>query len=412
MNLLLLASVLVIVEAGLFLIISLQRRSIPWLITKKDEIPSLDSHALRKFIDSSFDPHLGWVRRPNSNGIENGQKGKITFHIDSTGSRSHSNDKLEPIIAAFGDSYVFCRQVEDDETWEAQLSQQENFGVLNYGVGNYGIDQGLLRYEGMALPGTVRVVIMGFVPETICRVQSYWKHYLEFGNTFAFKPRFVLDQKGQLILLENPMRNAEDFARLREKLPEIRRSDGFYKRKFQSYQFRFPHVFSLMRNPLRQSMLISAVALRGVSRAFGISKSWLDDLPFTLVMKNNIRDAHQLYHDSKSTGLLRAILLRFKEKARSRGHIPLVLIIPQLMDLMLSKNGTVSYHGFFRELAQQMSVIDVTEKFNNHEFEKLYINDQYGGHLSVDGNRLVAEDISSWLENSSVNQWYKERNQN
>src|SRR3989339_603174 len=209
MNLLALAVILVLVEVGLFLIVSLQRRSFPWLITKRDELPTFDSRALQKFMDYSFDPHLGWVRRPDSSGIENGQKGPITFHIDSVGSRANTFEKSPPVIAAFGDSYAFCRQVEDDETWEAQLSRQEGFGVLNFGVGNYGVDQALLRYEGMTLPDTVRVVVMGFVPETICRIQSYWKHYLEFGNTFAFKPRFIIDSEGRLTLLENLVRSAE-----------------------------------------------------------------------------------------------------------------------------------------------------------------------------------------------------------
>src|SRR3972149_4123053 len=172
MNLLALAVILVIVEVGLFIIVSLQRRRFPWLITTRDELPTFDFKALQKFIDYSFDPHLGWVRRPNSNGIENGQKGQITFHIDSIGSRANTFGKFPSIIAAFG-------------------------------VGNYGVDQALLRYECMTLPDTVRFVVMGFVPETICRIQSYWKHYLEFGNTFAFKPRFILDQEGRLMLLEN-----------------------------------------------------------------------------------------------------------------------------------------------------------------------------------------------------------------
>ncbi len=404
MNLLTLAVIFAIVEVGLFLLVSLQRRSFPWLITKKDELPPFDSSALQKFIDYSFDPHLGWVRRPNSSGIENGQKGTITFHIDSMGSRSNINDKSSPVIAAFGDSYVFCRQVEDDETWEAQLSQQEDFGVLNFGVGNYGVDQALLRYESMTLPSTVRIVVMGFVPETICRIQSYWKHYLEFGNTFAFKPRFILEPEGRLVLLENLVRSGEDFACLREILPEIRESDGFYEKKFRSHQFRFPYTFSLMRNPLKQSMLISTVAVRGVLRTLGISKPWLENLPFTIVMKNNLRDAYQLYSDSKSTKLLSAILLRFKEEAQRRGHIPLVVVMPQLLDLKLNKNETAPYQGYFHELAQQLPLLDLTEKFIDTGFEKLYINDQYGGHLSVDGNRLVAEEISAWLKNLNMKQ--------
>lgn len=398
MNFLVLAVILVIVEVGLFLLVSLQRRSFPWLITKRDESPSFDSRALQKFMDYSFDPHLGWVRRPDSSGIENGQKGPITFHIDSIGSRANSFEKSPSVIAAFGDSYAFCRQVEDDEAWEAQLSHQEGFGVLNFGVGNYGVDQALLRYESMALPDAVRVVVMAFVPETICRIQSYWKHYLEFGNTFAFKPRFILDSEGRLILLENLVRSVEDFADFQKKLPEIREADGFYEKKFRSHQFRFPYIFSFMRNPLKQSMLISAVAVRGVWRTLGISSHRMENLPFTLVMKNNLRDAYQLYSDSKSTKLLSAILLRFKEEAQRREHIPLVVVIPQLLDLKLNKNKTAPYQGYFSDLARQLSVLDLTEKFIDTGSEKLYINDQYGGHLSVDGNRLVAEEISTWLK--------------
>jgi len=396
-DLVVLTVIVVMFEVGLILIVNLQRRNFPWLITKKDEVPNLDSQALQKFIDYSFDPHLGWVRRPNSSGIESGQKGSITFHIDSDGSRSNTFKKKPQVIAAFGDSYAFCRQVKDDETWEAQLSQLEGFGVLNFGVGNYGVDQSLLRYEAMTLPETVRVVVMCFVPETICRIQSYWKHYLEFGNTFAFKPRFVLDSAGELTLLENLIQGAEDFSVFQENLPVIREADGFYVKKFRSHQFRFPYTFSLMRNPLKQSAIICAIALRGFLRALGVSSERVEHLPFKVVMKNNLRDTYRLYRDSKATKLLSAILLRFKDETQHRGHVPLVVVVPQLLDLKLNKNKIVPYQDYFNELSQQLPVLDLTEKFMNTGFEKLYINDQYGGHLSVAGNNLVAEEISNWL---------------
>lgn len=393
--------IFLIFEVGLVLIVSIQRPSFPWLITKRDELPTFDSLALQKFIDYSFDPNLGWVRRPGSTGKENGKNGPITFHIGSNGSRVNSFEKSAPVIAAYGDSYAFCRQVEDDETWEVQLSGMQGFGVLNFGVGNYGVDQALLRYESMNLPETVKIVAMAFVPETICRIQSYWKHYLEFGNTFAFKPRFIIDSTGNLNLLENPMRSNEDFAALREKLPMIQEGDGFYKRKFRSHQFRFPFTFSLMRNPLKQTLLISAVAFRGACRSLSISNQKIENLPFTLVMKNNLSDAYQLYGDDKAKRLLSAILLRFKEKAYCRGHIPLVIVMPQLLDLKINKNRAAPYQSFFSELAQQLPVIDLTKSFMETDFERLYINDQYGGHLSVDGNILVAEEVSNWLKINS-----------
>ena len=47
--------------------------------------------------------------------------------------------------------------------------------------------------------------------QTICRVQSQWKHYLEFGNTFAFKPIFNIENNEDLIEISNPMKGLKDF---------------------------------------------------------------------------------------------------------------------------------------------------------------------------------------------------------
>lgn len=394
--------IFIFLEIALYFLVNIQRRSFPWLITKKDEFPDFDVQALNKFLDYSFDSQLGWVRRPNSSGIENGQKGKITFHIDSFGSRTNSFEKSAPFVAAFGDSYAFCRQVEDDETWESQLSKKNNIGVMNFGVGNYGVDQALLRYQNLNLPDTVKVVVMAFVPETICRIQSYWKHYLEFGNTFAFKPRFILDPDGNLTLLNNLIRSKEDYLLYQEKLPEIQKQDEFYKKKFLSQQFRFPYFFSLMRHPIRQSILISAVALRGAFRALGISIAKIESLPFKVVMKNNLLDADKFYKKDKSRKLLSAILLSFRDEALRRGHMPLIVVIPQLLDIIIGKKNYLSYQDYFDQLAKTLPIINLTDKFIKTDYEKLYINDQYGGHLSVKGNSLVAEEISNWLKSQTL----------
>jgi hypothetical protein len=81
--------------------------------------------------------------------------------------------------------------------------------------------------------------------------------------------------------------------------------------------------------------------------------------------------------------------------------------MPQLLDLKLNINKVATYQNYFSELAQQLSVLDLTGKFINAGFEKLYINDQYGGHLSADGNRLVAGEISTWLKFNVTKQYEK-----
>ena len=156
-----------------------------YVVIEKDTYPKIDKKAFRKFIDTTFDKELGWARKPNSSGVERGKFNDIKFQIDESGSRKNPINS-ETSVVSFGDSYTFCRQVEDSQTWQVYLSKALDDKVLNFGNGNYGVDQALLRYKREKLPGTTKLVILGFVPETICRIHSYWKHYLEFGNTFAF----------------------------------------------------------------------------------------------------------------------------------------------------------------------------------------------------------------------------------
>jgi hypothetical protein len=397
MSLVALLIVIAAVEIGLMLAVRHMRSSFQWLITEADELPVLNATALRKFLDSSFDPHLGWVRRPHSSGVETGQRGNITFHIDSRGARRDPGPERTPVVAAFGDSYVFCRQVEDDETWEAELARLTGVGVANFGVGNYGADQALLRYECTALPDTIKVVILGFVPETVCRVQSCWKHYLEFGNTFAFKPRFVLDAAGRLALVPNPVQDARDFDRLQDILPKVKAVDGFYRRRFRALQFRTPYIASFLRHPLRHGRLIGALGLRALARSIGRASARIEQLPFTLVMRHNIREAHRLYSDPDATRLLSAILLRFNEVARARRHVPLVMVMPQLLDLRLAAKDSTPYGRYFEQLGGQIPVLDLTPMLRAQVSQGLYVEDQYGGHLSLTGNRLVAQSVAVHL---------------
>ena len=112
-----------------------------WFISIKDELPNYDFKALKKFYYSSFDHKLGWVRKPNTSGYEKGKNDKIQYNIDEYGSRKSIYDPKNAKIISIGDSYVFCRQVSDENTWQNKLSIKIDSAILNYGVGNYGIDQ-------------------------------------------------------------------------------------------------------------------------------------------------------------------------------------------------------------------------------------------------------------------------------
>jgi len=398
---LLLLGTLLIIEISLFYIVKLLRTDFQWLITLEDEYPEFDPTGLNSFFSKSFDPTLGWVRRSCTSGVEKGEKGEVLYYIDSIGSRTNSNStKYIPTIACFGDSYAFCRQVENDETWEYYLSDLINTGVLNFGVGNYGFDQALIRYRNMDLPDSVEYVIMAVVPETICRIQSYWKHYLEFGNTFAFKPRFVME-KGKLKLLSNPMQNEKDFFKYREKLPFIQKNDRFYKEKFRKCQFRFPYCLSFMRKFDRNLKVFYALIKRSLIRAVGKYDYSIEDQPFRYIMEDNIKAAHRLYEEKKSQDLFRALILDYCNYATSKGHKPILLVIPQLVDIYHIKKYKIrGYSEFMNNMnIKQMNILDVTSQFiRKADTKEYYVNDKYGGHISKVGNKYIAQRLLRFIK--------------
>ena len=207
---------LIVLEIFFCFLIPRLRKIFPWLITQKDEVPVIDSNGLDKFMAHGFDAELGWVRKPNTSKKEIGKKGISEYHIDHRGSRKNPGHESLPIkISCYGDSFTFARQVDDDSTFEWYLSEMTKTNVLNFGVGNYGLDQALLRLKREFCHNKSRIVIMGVVPSTIARVLCMWKHYNEFGNTFAFKPMFKLI-KGNLKLIKNKIDSREKFFNIKQ----------------------------------------------------------------------------------------------------------------------------------------------------------------------------------------------------
>ena len=387
---------LLVSEVALQVLVKYLKKDFQWLITEEDEYPDFDKKALKKFFKNSFDKELGWVRKPNSSGFENGKYGKIEYHIDSNGSRENFIEK-ETLIATFGDSYTFCRQVEDDQTWQVYLSKKLNNKVLNFGVGNYGVDQALLYYQRHEVPMKTKTVVLGFVPETICRIQSYWKHYLEFGNTFAFKPRFTLEN-GKLILHGNPISELKGFNDINRVIDSIKSTDGFYIRKFKHLQFKTPYLIKFVINIRRNSLLFFLLIRKKFFNILGIHNAEINNAPFSIIMKDNIEDSHAMYNDNYACELLENILLQFCDEAYKRGHKPLILIMPQLIDLkIIRKTGVNPYNNFFVQLGDKAPVLDMTESINTGNLSDLYTEDVYGGHFSAKGNKLVAENIISYL---------------
>ena len=224
-------------------LISLYKIKFKWFITNTDEFPKFYKIKFKNFIDNSFDFKLGWKQKLNSSGFFKNEKKIIIFQTH----RNLINKKKKKLIACFGDSYVFANHMNDSDTWAEQISKKNNFNVLNYGVGNYGLDQAILKYEKTILPKNVKIVIMGFVPETITRIQCNWKHYTEFGNIHGFKPKFEL-KKNKLILRQNPINSKTKTDQIKKIISKLKKTERFYNDRFLKYKFQFPYLINFFKN--------------------------------------------------------------------------------------------------------------------------------------------------------------------
>lgn len=391
---------LVVLEFALRRAVRSARQLFQWMITEDDALPELDRERLESFLAGSFSAELGWEPVPGTTGQDQAPGAVSTFTIGPDGARLDPSGHPAPTVAAFGDSYAFCRQVDDDQTWAAVLGRTTGIGVQNFGVGNYGIDQALLRYlhRRDRLQESVRTVMAVFVPETVCRVQSVWKHWMEFGNTFGFKPRFVLDD-GQLELVPSPVSGPSDFDRLETILAAIGDRDPFRSGRFQRLQFRKPYLIALLRAPLRHLAILWTIHLRrGRRRSDGATLSPAAfDRAFAQVMRGNVTDSHRAYSDPEAVALLTSILERFRTEVEADGRRFIVCVIPQLLDLATARRADRTYRRYFADLGQVMEVVDLTPDLRGHLAADLYVNDRYGGHLSVHGNHVVAERLRDAL---------------
>lgn len=365
-------AVVLAVEAGLAVLIRRLRRGFPWLLARADVAPEIPAALVERH--RSFDPELGWCRRPGECGTELTDRGETRYEVDEHGRRHNPGFTGVPArVACFGDSYVFCRLVNDDETWPHQLSRLLGVNAANYGVGNYGLDQALLRLE-RELPGLeAEVVVMGVVPETIARVHSYWKHYFEYGNVLAFKPRFTLES-GALVAHPPAVTSPHDYQTYRDRLPRIVELDPFYRSKFRRDLLAFPYLPRLLLRARRHLPVLAHLIRGRVRDAFGE------------VLRDNARWTARLYADQDACALLEALVERFASVCRRAGKRPVLLIVPQPADL--DRDGGTAHQHLTRRLATKLPVVDVTERFWREP--DLFVHGKLGPHCGPRGNAVIA----------------------
>lgn len=140
-----------------------------------------------------FDADLGWSLRANATSADG------LTHTNSRGWRGQreyanvaSPGQLRIVCA--GDSFTFCEEVGDRESWPFLLEErlEGTAEVVNLGVGGYGTDQALLRFGSDYPRAKVDVVFIGLLLENIGRnVNRYRPLWYPRADSAGAKPRFI-----------------------------------------------------------------------------------------------------------------------------------------------------------------------------------------------------------------------------
>jgi hypothetical protein len=155
-----------------------------------------------------FDPDLGWVPTPDFSQYRADER--VHYLHNRSGLRADREFAPRPRaglrrIAAYGDSFTYCTEVELADCWTERLEQLlPDSEVVNFGVPEYGPDQAWLRYQRDGAAWHPCTVLIGHMVENINRVVNRFRpFYQPATGTPLAKPRYVL-AGDRLALLPSP----------------------------------------------------------------------------------------------------------------------------------------------------------------------------------------------------------------
>ena len=245
-----------------------------------------------------------------------------------------------------------------------------------------------------------KIVILGVVPDTVSRILSCWKHYYEYGNTFAFKPRFTL-KNNNLNLIKNIINEETRFSKYFDYLSQIQEHDYFYRAKFKKEKIHFPYSFTIFKNTRRNFSIIWWVTIIRILSTLGSNTSKISWNPMRTIMRVNLEWRVRLYKNEQTTTLLKEIIREFVSYSKEQRFTPVFVFLPQKDDLLFIKKNYNFYDEFVKSLSEinSLNYIDITKNIlNDSNLDNYYSDDnEYGGHYSKLGNQKIAEIIHSEL---------------
>lgn len=306
---------------------------------------------LGAFVD--YDPLIGWSMKEFLSAPE------IMLTTTQYGIRLNAEGKYDVpqgSILAVGDSFTAGSETYDAGTWPAHLEQMLGQRVLNAGVGGYGVDQIVLRAERLIPILNPRSLIVGLLDQDILRVA-----YSRYG---AEKPFYTLGPDG-LKLNNVPVPR-----------PQILTDTSASVKTILGYSYLLDFVLS------------------------NYAGTWYSP--------KNSNPYKQVNTDEVEISC--ALLARLKKLLDGR-DMPGFLVMQYGGALISAGRPRPSFAVHVMKCAARFGyyVIDEYDELRKvalrdlTEFKSLYVMGPAGvyGHMSSEGNRLVAEMISSAIHENS-----------
>lgn len=230
---------------------------------------------------------------------------------------------------------------------------------------------------------------MNVVPETILRIHSQWKHFLEYGNILAFKPSFRLSNQ-KLKKQDSPIQKIQDFKNIKEIILSLTKSDPFYKEKFQKDIMSFPYTLSILKN----IKIIKLLWILSTSRNENAKKK-----AFSMILLENNKLQNEYFKNFSKVNLLEKLVESFSKSAQEIDLLPILVVMPQPNDLIDIKKGKAIYQKVFQDFNKYLPVYDMAELFLSCEKNiKIYKTGDLGDHPSPELNLKIAEKLRKILK--------------
>lgn len=286
-------------------------------------------------------------------------------------------------VSLYGDSFTQGGDTSSPaRNWGNVLSEQLGCYVANFGVGGYGTDQAYLRFRENSRD-TSPVVILGIHPADVARNLTRIRDLENRQKWFALKPRFILDDAGNLVLIPIPDLTEPQYQQV------IGERSGRLVLDHEALQPGGPAGVVQLEFPYSVAVVKNMLSFYGFRSRLFRYPEWMELL--------------ERGHPLQGLEITVKITQAWVELAREQGKTPLVLLLPHPADFAYFERKAVwPYHTLTEEYRRSgIAVIDFGPfLISRAKRQGVAVASYFGAtrHYNDAGNALVAEVVDAGLQ--------------